>query len=409
MFHRIVGLNSIKRHSENEMTCARNCFRVSVPKKATIISALSLLALIFLITGPISFQSANVQNSGEGLFDPNELRLPARVKESLAGIVRVDSNIRFRLTVFDSDDEASTARKHPGAREKQYLPGGGVIWPILMSRSSLRELCGDTAAAAQPGLHELCAAEGSVLPPLPRTILTESVYGTASGFVVARLETGHYVIATAFHVAREAIERTGREQGVRNPKATRAVDLSVLVSSNPADKMVPYVPVDHVNLLANASRDEWKKGEDWALLTIPAKGLPPLKVLQLAKTTPNIGERVWVFGFPTRTVRNLSSSTLYTNANGDLRVTAGVIVEDPDARKHSSPSDLLSTADGVAGDSGGAVVNDRGEVVGIFRHHTATDGEVDLRIARYSGFAQIVPVMLFSDVLKSITADKHSK
>jgi hypothetical protein len=53
----------------------------------------------------------------------------------------------------------------------------------------------------------------------------------------------------------------------------------------------------------------------------------------------------------------------------------------------------------VAGNSGSVVVDDRGEVVGLFRNHTARDGEADLRIGKYSGLAQIVPVQFFSDLI----------
>ena len=87
----------------------------------------------------------------------------------------------------------------------------------------------------------------------------------------------------------------------------------------------------------------------------------------------------------------LTAGSPYRNANGDLRVSTGLIVSDAEARRRSAASDLLSTADGVSGNSGSVVVNDRGEVVGLFRHHTATDGEADLRIGKYSGLAQIVP------------------
>ncbi|MGA8597598.1 MAG: S46 family peptidase, partial [Bryobacteraceae bacterium] len=90
----------------------------------------------------------------------------------------------------------------------------------------------------------------------------------------------------------------------------------------------------------------------------------------------------------------------------DLRISAGIIVGDAEARKVSASSDLLSTADGVAGNSGSAVLNDDGEVVGLFRDHTGKQDEVDLRIARYQGLAQIVPVQFFEDLLKD-SSSRH--
>jgi S1-C subfamily serine protease len=362
--------------------------------------ALVATTLLALLASTALAQTDQASRSGEGLFSPSEIHLSDGLLDSLGGVVRVDSSTRFRLTIFESEESASAARKQPGARQKEYLPEGGVIWPVFMSRGSLHALCEEPSAAAQPGVYELCEAQGSADAALPRTGLTQRVHGTASGFVVGRLDGGEYIVATAFHVAREAIERAGREGGVRELRRAPTVDLRVLVSADPADRSAPYIPARDVQLLANASKDEWQRGEDWALLAISADGIPPPKVLKVAPTLPLAGERVWVFGFPTRTVRDLTPGSPYRNANGDLRVSTGLIVSDAEARRRSAAPDLLSTADGVSGNSGSVVVNDRGEVVGLFRDHTATDGEADLRIGKYSGLAQIVPVQFFSHLVE---------
>jgi S1-C subfamily serine protease len=337
-------------------------------------------------------------HSGEGLFRPSESGAPAPIMDALSGVVRVTSKIQFKLTVFATEEEAAAARHKPGARDKQYLPEGGVVWPVIISRSSLHQLCADAAQAAQPGFYELCEAESKIQGALPQTTLTSTVQGSASGFVVGRLPNGNYIVATAYHVAREAIERAQRTAGVRSYRPVPAPDLVVRVSRDGKNQTSDYIPVSNVQLLANASEEDWHRGEDWALLAIPADGIPQLHVLPIAKSVP-FDQRVWVVGFPTRTRRQLLPTSGYQNADDDLRISTGMIVGDAEARKVSASSDLLSTADGVSGNSGSVVLNDNGEVVGLFRNHTAKEGEIDLRIAQYKGLAQIVPVQFFEDLL----------
>lgn len=336
---------------------------------------------------------------GEGLFLSSESHAPASIMGALSGVVRVATKIRFRLTVFTTREEATAARSKPGARDKEYVPEGGVIWPVIMDRSDLHQLCTEGAQSAQPGFYELCEVESTIQGALPQTIMTSTVHGSGSGFVVGRLANGDYIVATAYHIARETIERTHRTIGCRVFRPESAPDLIVGVSRDGKHEAKDYIPVSDVQLLANPSEKDWKKGEDWALLAIPSKELPQLRVLSFAKLVPLAGEQVWVIGFPTRTRRQLPSNGMYHNADDDLRISTGIIVGDAAARKVSASSDLLTTADGVAGNSGSVVLNNNGEVVGLFRNHTAKDGEIDLRIGRYQGLGQIVPDQFFASLL----------
>jgi S1-C subfamily serine protease len=372
-----------------------------------LIPASTLAAPIGFAQTPSDSHKVEYQNaiSGEGLYRPSESGAPLPIIKALSGVVRVASKIRFRLSLFGTSEEAAAARKKAGARDKQFLPEGGVIWPVIMARSDLHQLCADSAQSAQPGFHELCGAETAVKGPLPQTVMTSPVEGSGSGFVVGRLDNGDYIVATAYHVAREAIERNHRTRGVRAFRPESVSDLIVGVSRDRKHTDSEYIPVSDVRLLANASEKGWERGEDWALLAIGSKGLPPLAVIPIAKLVPMSGERVWVVGFPTRTRRQLPSDSPYHNASDDLRISSGIIVADADARKVSAASDLLSTVDGVAGNSGSVVLNDSGEVVGLFRHHTGKDGELDLRIARYQGLAQIVPVQFFASLLPALRAN----
>ena len=83
-----------------------------------------------------------------------------------------------------------------------------------------------------------------------------------------------------------------------------------------------------------------------------------------------------------------------------MRVSLGILKNvDSTIAAKSKPTDILATMDVVAGNSGSPVLNTNGEVVGIIRHHTNTDGEFDLGIVGYDGLAQIVPIKFVSEVL----------
>lgn len=69
---------------------------------------------------------------------------------------------------------------------------------------------------------------------------------------------------------------------------------------------------------------------------------------------------------------------------GSLRVASGVIL-------YAEESLIVSDVDGVAGNSGSPVLDERGRVVGIFRGHDHRDGEFDLRVGGYGGHSFITP------------------
>jgi V8-like Glu-specific endopeptidase len=79
----------------------------------------------------------------------------------------------------------------------------------------------------------------------------------------------------------------------------------------------------------------------------------------------------------------------------------GVVVRGDSAqRAKSESSDILARMDVVAGNSGSPVLNQKGRVVGIVRHHTHTRGEIDLNVGSYGGVAQIVPIRFFRDYVR---------
>jgi hypothetical protein len=340
----------------------------------------------------------STSHPGEGLFRASEAHAPKAVLDARKSVVRVSTKVRFRLTVFETGEEAAAARKRPRAREKEFMPEGGVIWPVLLDRLTVREIC-TSKQSLKPGYLELCEVAPAPGTPLSTTMLTSFIHASASGFIVGRLPNRDYIVATAYHVAREAIERTHRTEGVHKFSPQPTDDLIVSVSKDTWHESREYVNASGVRLLANASKPEWQNGEDWALLAISSHDLPELPALSVANEVPLAEDLVWAIGFPSRTARDLSPNAGYVNASDDLRISAGKIVGDAAARKLSKPSDLISTVDGVAGSSGSVIVNSRGEAVGLFRDHTGDQNEADLRIERYQGFAQIVPIQFFGSLI----------
>lgn len=355
-------------------------------------------ALWAVLLGALPLIGARAQPAptpGEGLYDPDSVSLPSGVEGAMRGVVRAASNTSFRLTVFARADSAAAARSAPGARTK--IPTDrGTVWPVLVDSATTRSLCSSALTAAQTGFHEICSTlETNPCRQYPCTRQTGPLQGTATGFFVGRRPDGSALVATNYHVAREAIERHGRTGGVDSLRtASAGPDLRIAVSRNGRHAAGAYEKARGATLLVHASAREWQDGRDWALAEIPASEVPPsARMLRLGDQRPAVGDTLYALGFPIRTVRDLPREAPYRNAEGDLRVSVGVVVEgDSAARAKSAPTDLLARMDATSGNSGSPVLNRQGEVVGLIRHHTHTKGEIDLNVASFGGLAQIVPV-----------------
>lgn len=305
--------------------------------------------------------------SGEGLFPLEIADVPGPVRAAAGGVVRVGSRLRFRVKLLEGAEAAARERAKPEARARRFLPGGGVEWPVISDAGTLLAICGDEARAAQPGFHELCAAyrqHGAETG----SFLTEPLRAGATGFTLAG--PGDDVrIVTNYHVAREGIERAGRADGSYDSDPIDCPDTWVATAA--------WKRARSVKLEANASEAGWRAGCDWAVLRVSVRALP----LTLRSGPPQPGERVWVLGFPTRTTRRPRG---YPDADGSLRVASGVIL-------HTDETQIVSDVDGVAGNSGSPVLDERGRVVGVFRDHDHRDGDFDLRVGGYGGRAFITP------------------
>ena len=304
---------------------------------------------------------------GEGLWPLDLVDLPRLVRRSARGVVRVGSRIHFRVELHETPEAAAKARAQPEARTKRFLPGGGVKWPVITDHATLSAICLNEARAAQPGFHEICSAfqqhdsDQGVFASQP-------LRDGATGFVLEG-PGNELRVVTNYHVVREGIERAGRTGGVYGSSPRLCPDTWVATSTGGLARLV--------RLEANASEQDWQAGRDWAVLRADITARP----LELHPKLPSVGDRVWVLGFPVRTLRRPGG---YPDANSSLRVASGQI-------RHAADDLLISDVDGVAGSSGSPVLDDLGRVVGVFRDHDHRDGEFDLRIGSYGGQSFITP------------------
>jgi hypothetical protein len=327
----------------------------------------------------------------EGLFRPDQVAVPEPVSGGLDSVVRVVNQIAFDTNVFpDTASRDEFRRRHP-ARNEKIFNQEGALWPVDVTFEALTELCGGPVRE-QPANAELCAAFARTpCPSHECSFVTDRLKGSATGFVVGRAATGNLLVMTAYHVAREGIERLRRTGGVCSARAQAIPDLLVVLRDAPDQSHA-------VSLVANASAKDWHEGRDWALLEVHGTSANPHKALAISRRPVQLGEQVWVAGFPTRTSRKLSASSPYQNAADELRISLGEVMATP-SDESGSASDVLADADGVAGNSGSPAFDVRGMVVGLFRAHTLYRNGNDERMDHFGGLAQLVPASVLAEGL----------
>jgi hypothetical protein len=348
-----------------------------------------LAYVVGVLAAILSFANQNTlpaREPGEGLWRPGEIQIPGKVTSAFAGLVRIPShNMRFQLTLFQTEQAASAARKLPHARDKEYKEDGSLLWPVLMARPDLEKTCSVKSATLSPGIYELCQAlQKSKCDAYPCKITTEALASAAGGVAVSRLNDGTVVILTAYHVARESIERNHRTAGQYTISPVATKELSIEYSHDSSQSPASYRVIQDTYLLANASEEDWRKGKDWALLGVPGSEAPGLKTVPLATQWPKEGDPIWVLGFPFRTERSTAKVVGYRDADGDFRVSYGLAMglEDLGTR----PPYVITNADMVSGNSGGPLINSEGEVVGIVHNSLCKpDGEIDLSTVKFCG------------------------
>ena len=335
---------------------------------------------------------------GEGFYRPHEIDLPAAVRAALPAVVRVYTRIQLWVHVYPTPEQTQEARQRPGAYQTQYRPEGGVIWPSHLSSTDLLALRNDPLARIQAGRFELVEATRHLDPPdlrEPAQVLTRTLGSGATGFILG-FRGDRAVIATNYHLAREAIGRHARQDGVYDWQPVPTRDVRIGTNLVPENLTYDHV-LEEVELVCNASFDDWQGGNDWALLTVPAASLPVARGLPLA-ARPSAGEEVWGLGFPARSAR--PEKTGYADADGTLRVTHGVLLG-----TETGGAGWRAELDGLSGSSGSPVMNAQGEVVGLLRNHThyhfPDTGPIDRRFMEYGGQAQLAP----TDTIQKIIAE----
>ncbi|MGE0173297.1 MAG: serine protease [Oligoflexales bacterium] len=328
----------------------------------------------FLLVGFVLFQ----QETGlarEGMFAPHQVATPFAKAAVLESVVRARPLIRFEVHVFETAGEAQAYRDFPENGKKKFLAKGGSVWPVIITRAEMEKEC-RSPAALQPGTIEVCTTYSLQCTSYPcHTNTPDFIADTATGFFVSG--EGH--ILTNYHVARECIERLGRENG--STKEEDCPDIEISVPTLIGDSENPlYKPVKTVKILKNVSSKQWKEGADFALLKIDYK---PASYLHLSAKEVHNGQRLWGFGFPARTRR--SSRDLrqfrYSDADNSLRIAEGIVIDS------SFANYLHADIDGVHGNSGSPVLDESGAVVGIFQNLTVDLGQS--RSVQYAGKAII--------------------
>ncbi|MCL4544432.1 MAG: serine protease [Chloroflexi bacterium] len=308
----------------------------------------------------------------EGLFVPDTLAVPFNEERVLRSLVRTRTHLYFVVTVFATEAEAAAFRgalNLPTGYQKVNLPEGVVLWYVVFDRDGLEAIQRDPAQRLRPAFYEAVQATVDVTAlPMQRVVPAE---GQGTAFCI----TPDGRLLTNYHIAREEIEPAGRTNGAYHPQRCRYLSCDTLEVDG--GRVAGYLPLPDVDLLANLAADDWKAGWD-AVLLQAATPLP--SHLEPASEPPRVGDPVWAYGFPMRSQRppERLAGLRYRDANHTLRVTHGCITVWLD--DHRFVADL----DGLAGSSGGPVVDRRGHVVGLVQD-IFPPTEVHRRLCHFDG------------------------
>ena len=183
----------------------------------------------------------------------------------------------------------------------------------------------------------------------------EQVYSKASSAVVCVLmeTTGFSVNGTGFFVNDSGVVLTAYHV-VRNVSNGK-VQLADLTTA----KITSVIAYD--------------ESLDLALLQTEAKNTPYLSFADSSRV--NIGESVYTIGYP----------RAYTVGTSSPTFTSGMVSA---WRKHSGVTYIQSTVDVTDGNSGGALLNSRGEVIGVVASSISIEGVDYMNLALPSNSAK---------------------
>jgi S1-C subfamily serine protease len=293
----------------------------------------------------------------EGLFPPSRLAIPGVPEDVLCpALVRV---LPRTMLVLDFAPDAAEAWKR-GRNDTN--PDGSETWFRYFTRE-------DTARVDDPEF-----AMGMVRYEFAQAVKAGASFparvpldGGGTGFAIAA--DGR--VLTNYHLAVSEILHHRREGGVAG-RADECRSLRAEVARRRTGDTWRWQEAACVRLVSNppASRalEPDATGllhprEDTALLEVaPA----PSAWLELSTRRAEVGEPVWMAGFPLRTARDRRAldAVGYSDADGTLRVSSGrVLAVDGDRY-------FTTDLDGAAGNSGSPVFDATGKVVGMFSRAT---------------------------------------
>lgn len=293
----------------------------------------------------------------EGLFAPGQCRVPGLEPGVLeAAVVRV-----FPRTVLLLDWAADEAEVRARARN-ETLPDGAERWHRFFTRADAERITDPSFCMGMVRFEfSRHLRRGGTLPAeLP-------LDGGGSGFAITR--QGH--VLTNYHLVTSEIGNLAREPGALNAEAIcRTLRVQVAratpsggwrredarrawLVSNPPERAAIHDRGDNTGELRH----------DMALLRVePA----PDAHLRLANRWPEVGEAVWMAGFPLRTARSAEARARfnYEDADATLRVSKGTVVR-VDGGEY-----FETDCDGSMGNSGSPVLAADGTVLGLFSRAT---------------------------------------
>jgi hypothetical protein len=113
-------------------------------------------------------------------------------------------------------------------------------------------------------------------------------------------------------IDREQIEALDRQSGCAGEVPARFIRAEV--PRTDGLRITGWIPLEHVDLVANLSASDWQAGLDGALLRV-TDGVPH-DHLQVRQTRAALGEPIWLYGYPYATNRASISCRMPTASVG---------------------------------------------------------------------------------------------
>jgi S1-C subfamily serine protease len=313
----------------------------------------------------------------EGFFTPAQTHTPFDQMRVLRSLVRITANIYWDTIVLNDQHDVDTLKQsftyYPGSGRKTYLPQGVILWHIILTKQQLLAMMEDPNSAYEIGIDDIVRSfKGVNSFPAERIV---PITGWANATFISR----DGLLLTNYHVVREQIEALGREHGCAGE--VPAAYLHAEIPRVAGNQIVGWIPAQHLDLVANLSSADWQAGLDGALLRV--RDAVPHGYLDVRQTAATVGEPIWLYGFPFATNRSAAELQRfgYENADQSLRVSTGNVTQ-------LKGDDFDADADGISGDSGGAVVDAHGMLLG---YDWDVEGQAaDARVTSFAGGDVIV-------------------